>query len=289
MIIGRKKRQQVKFMVTNEDIACVNSSCLRSLESHFKDSDIREWIVTTSTFSKNIFDNTTIRSCDFRQSSFDHCRFKDAAFRATSLENACFRNCMFEGVAFENCNLINTIFRECKFINCVFSYSDLSNAFFDGWSVIVTSPFYDCVLEGMSLPGVFLPFSVTNCKDAPYIPMVCPDEGEFIGYKKAIATLDDLHEREVIVTLRIPEDALRSSAMISRKCRCSKAIVEKIEWCDPTIKKEIQCAYSSFDASFTYEEGKEVVPTNGFCDDRWETCAAGIHFFMNKKEAIAYT
>lgn len=45
-------------------------------------------------------------------------------------------------------------------------------------------------------------------------PLVCPEKGSFIGYKKC---RDDL-----IVELEIPEDALRSSAT-TRKCRCSKA------------------------------------------------------------------
>lgn len=55
------------------------------------------------------------------------------------------------------------------------------------------------------------------------IPMACPYEGEFIGYKKC----RDVNGSDAIVTLRIPAHAKRSSAW-GDKCRCSEAIVEDI-------------------------------------------------------------
>lgn len=37
----------------------------------------------------------------------------------------------------------------------------------------------------------------------------------------------------------------------------------------------------------TYKVGEMVYP-DGFDDDRWNECSHGIHFFINKQEAINY-
>ena len=115
-----------------------------------------------------------------------------------------------------------------------------------------------------------------NAKKVPYIPMVCPEEGEFIGWKKASGK---------IVKLRIPEDALRSSST-TRKCRCNKAEVVEIYNIDGTIADE-RIIQSSYDSSFTYEVGK-TVEVQDFDTNRWEECTRGIHFFINRQEAINY-
>ena len=115
-----------------------------------------------------------------------------------------------------------------------------------------------------------------GARNVPVIPMVCPDSGEFTAWKKA---------RGHIVKLLIPADAKRSSAT-GRKCRCDKAIVLDIQKLDgaPGGIKSIE---SSRDVNFVYTVGTTVsVPD--FCEDRYEECAAGIHFFINRQEAVKY-
>jgi len=106
--------------------------------------------------------------------------------------------------------------------------------------------------------------------------MVCPEEGAFIGWKKASNRL---------VKLSILEDAKRSSAT-TRKCRCDKATVLAIYNYDGTVANETW-VNSNYDPYFIYEIGKEV-EVKDFCEERWAECAAGIHFFMNRQEAIDY-
>ena len=118
--------------------------------------------------------------------------------------------------------------------------------------------------------------NLCNAKNVPYFPMVCPEEGDFIGWKKA---------SNRIIKLHIPEDALRSSST-TRKCRCSKAEVVEIYNFDGTIADERQVA-SSRDSSFVYEIGK-TVEVKDFDTNRWEECTRGIHFFLNRQEAIDY-
>ena len=115
-----------------------------------------------------------------------------------------------------------------------------------------------------------------EAENVPYIPYACPDFGMFIGFKKASG---------YIVVLEIPEDAKRLSAT-GRKCRCNKAKVIEIQNIDGT-KANVTKVASDFDSDFVYEVGKTVSVDN-FCEDRWEECSSGIHFFINRQESVNY-
>lgn len=118
--------------------------------------------------------------------------------------------------------------------------------------------------------------------------MVCPKKGSFIGWKCAYKTNPALFGhgvKFVLIKLEIPEDAKRSSAPHRRKCRCSKAKVLEIVTLDE--EKPIDIAHSLHDPSFIYKVGEEVFVDN-FCEDRMMECAPGIHFFMEKEEAMRY-
>ena len=127
-------------------------------------------------------------------------------------------------------------------------------------------------LRGADLSGAYL----RGAENVPYIPYACPDFGMFMGFKKASG---------YIVVLEIPEDAKRLSAT-GRKCRCDKAKVLEIQNIDGT-KANVTKVKSSYDSDFVYEVGKTVSVDN-FCEDRWEECSAGIHFFINRQEAVNY-
>ena len=131
-------------------------------------------------------------------------------------------------------------------------------------------------LSGVDLSGA----NLSEVKHIPYIYMVCPEEGAFIGWKKA-----EISEKQMIVKLSIPESAKRLSST-SRKCRCNKAQVLEIYNLDGTVAEEREC-YSSYDKNFIYEVGK-TVKVDAFNEDRWKECTQGIHFFMNRQEAINY-
>ena len=131
---------------------------------------------------------------------------------------------------------------------------------------------YGADLFGTNLCGADL----RGTKNVPFIPMTCPDSGSFTAWKKASG---------MIVKLLIPEDARRSSAT-GRKCRCDKAEVIAIETLDgkPANTKIVNSDYAN---SFVYEVGKTVTEPN-FCEDRFQECAPGIHFFINRQEAVDY-
>ena len=128
-------------------------------------------------------------------------------------------------------------------------------------------------LNGADLNGADL----RGAMNAPYVPMACPDEGEYTAYKKA--------RGDYIVVLHIPSYAKRSSAS-GRKCRCDKANVIRIENLDGSMA-DVSTVYSTYDDSFGYTVG-ETVTVENFDDNRWNECAPGIHHFMNRQEAIDY-
>lgn len=114
-----------------------------------------------------------------------------------------------------------------------------------------------------------------NARTAFY-PLQCPETGSFIGYKKAA---------DKIVMLEICADAKRSSAT-SRKCRCSKAKVLAITNLDGS-ESGLSEVKSDYDKDFIYRVG-EIAEVPDFDDNRWNECAAGIHFFITRDEAVKY-
>ena len=109
-----------------------------------------------------------------------------------------------------------------------------------------------------------------------FYTLQCPETGSFIGYKKASG---------YIIELEICADAKRSSAT-SRKCRCSKAKVLSITNLDGSESGLTQVR-SDYSKEFVYRVG-EIAEVSDFDDDRWNECAAGIHFFITRDEAVKY-
>ena len=109
------------------------------------------------------------------------------------------------------------------------------------------------------------------------VPMACPEEGSFIGFKKC--------RNNKIVKLEIPSDSLRCSAT-GRKCRCSKAKVISITNLDGT-NANINVAISNKDPNFIYKVS-ETIEVRDFDTNRWNECSTGIHFFITRQEAVDY-
>ena len=149
--------------------------------------------------------------------------------------------------------------------------ADLSRANLSG-ADLSGADLYGADLSGANLYGA----NLSRAENVPFIPMACPDTGSFIGFKKASGH---------IVMLGIPEDARRLSAT-GRKCRCDKANVLRIEEMDGTTS-DLTEVTSDRDSSFVYKVGK-MVSVPDFCEDRWQECSAGIHFFINRQEAVNY-
>ena len=188
-----------------------------------------------------------------------YANFSNANFSNANLSNAILRRANLSGVDLGGANLMGADLREADLRWANLRCADLTGADLEGAD-----------LTGADLRGANLEGAAVN------YPIACPEEGRFIGFKKAMNR---------IVKLEILSDAKRSSAT-GRKCRCDKAKVVAIEEKDGS-ESHITEVNSNYDETFIYRVG-EVVTVDDFDDDRWNECAPGIHFFITREEAVRY-
>lgn len=112
--------------------------------------------------------------------------------------------------------------------------------------------------------------------DLGFIPINCPSDGAFVGWKKV---------QDKLIKLLIPEDAKRCSAT-TYKCRCDKAQVLAITSLDEKSSFD-SVTNVAYNPNIEYKVGEMVYPDK-FDEDRWNECSNGIHFFINKQNAIYY-
>lgn len=149
--------------------------------------------------------------------------------------------------------------------------ANLADANFKG-ATLIGANLKDADIERANIYG-----AVLNCaKNIPFIPLACPSEGAFVAWKKV--------NNEYLVKLQIPEDARRCSAT-TMKCRCDKAIVLDITSLDGEKHYDEVVNYNY--KKTTYKVGEVVYP-DSFDENRWAECSHGIHFFVNKQDAINY-
>lgn len=172
---------------------------------------------------------------------------------------------------FSGMNLSGFTFRNRDLRNANFKYSFLHNADFGGAD-----------LQGADFVGAKLynaNFHQAKLDPDARIPMICPETGPILGYKKA--------KYNLIVTLIIPSSALRSSGT-TNICRCSKATVVSITHIDGSEYDTITHSVPSlFDDDFIYTVG-EVVEEPRFNTDRFDPSGHGIYFYLNKMDAICH-
>ena len=147
--------------------------------------------------------------------------------------------------------------------------ADLRNAYLNGADLNGAN------LNGADISGANLSGVKYNERTA-FLALVCPEEGDFIAWKKV---------GEVIIKLRIPAEAKRSSAT-SRKCRCEYAEVLELQNLDGTPYNDYKVVNNNH-VKAIYKVG-EIVRPDSWDDNRWNECSHGIHFFITRDEAVKY-
>ena len=196
-----------------------------------------------------------------------------ADLRGANLRGADLREANLRGANLRGANLREADLRGANLYEANLYGADLYGADLRGANL------YEANLRGANLRGANLRganLRGANLREAIGTYMACPTDGSFIGWKKA---------SEYIVKLQIPEDARRSSAG-GEKCRCDKAYVVEIQNADGT-KADIETIHSNHDANFVYTVGA-TVEVSDFDGDRWNECAPGIHFFIDRRAAVEY-
>lgn len=174
-------------------------------------------------------------------------------------------------------NLQHAIVHHADFKFAALNNSDLRYAYLCAANLHLTD------LRGANLIGARLDdVKVDTTTRLPFIPLVCPDTGSFVAWKGCITDAGSA----CVVKLQIPEDALRLSST-SRKCRCSRAIVLEIQEPDGTILTLPHGVHSYHDPDFRYIVGETITIVN-FDANRFNECSTGIHFFIDRQEAVRY-
>src|SRR5574344_1332624 len=247
----------------------------KSLDASFLDfSDVD--------FSKIDFHDADFRDAIFHDADFRGANFHGANFHGANFHDADFRDAIFHGANFCDADFIGAIFHGANFHDAYFRDANFHGANFHGADFIGAN-FRDadfhganfCDADFIGANNINEVISFANIENTE-LCMQCPEEGSFIGFKKAVGG---------IVKLRVTESAKRSSAT-THKCRCSEAEVLEIQNMDGT-KSERTSVSSKYDRNFIYSVGK-IVSVPDFNDDRWDGCASGIHFFMSRQEAVNY-
>ena len=207
--------------------------------------------------------------------SLDGASLYGALLNGASLDGASLDGALLNGASLYRASLAGASLNGASLYGASLNGALLNGASLNGASLDRAS-LDGASLNGASLYGASLyRASLNGAENIPYIPFTCPSDGAFIGWKKVSGHL---------IKLEIPEDARRCSAT-SNKCRCDKAKVLAIT--DITTGTERKHITNTNYAITTYTVGKMVYP-DSFDENRWNECSNGIHFFINKQDAINY-
>ena len=214
-----------------------------------------------------------LRNTNLRNANLECANLECANLMNTNLECASLRNANLECANLECASLMNTNLEYANLTNTNLEYANLRSANLEYANLRYANLRY-ANLRNADLERANLECVRTNHLTIGY-HLACPEEGSFIGYKKA---------KNCLIKLLILEDSKRSSAT-SMKCRCDKAKV--LDIIDLKTDEKIDRIESDYDSSFVYKVG-EIVQVDDFDENRWNECTTGIHFFMNKENALTY-
>ena len=205
---------------------------------------------------------------DLSRANLSGANLRGADMSGTDLSRAYLCGADMRGADLRGANLIGADLSGANLIGADLSGADLSGADMSGTDLSRAN------LSGARLNGADMR-KVKYDEHTAFYALQCPEEGSFIGYKKA---------HGYIIKLEILADAKRSSAT-SRKCRCSAAKVLSITAVDGSA--DVAEIASDRDANFFYRVG-DIVRVDNFDENKWNECSTGIHFFITRSEAEQY-
>ena len=244
----------------------------------------KRWLDTPKGWSKE--DRADLSGVDLKEVDLTGAYLGGAYLSGADLSSACLRGADLRGAYLSGAYLDRADFSGADLSGADLSRAHISEACLRGVDLtnadlrkadLSEADLDEACLSRADLRGAYL----RGAKNVPFIPMACPDTGAFVAWKKCISK-----NGAAIVKLLIPEDAKRSSGT-GRKCRADRAVVLDIQTISGgTLEGAI--VWSAHDNSFFYCVGETVTPKEPFDDDRFNECSSGIHFFINRKEAVWY-
>ena len=255
----------------------MNKEIKISIKSRWTGSILFEYSSVDNTLAKTVTEalkgdaylcDADLRDADLRDANLRGANLRDANLCDANLRGANLRGANLRGANLRDADLCGADLRDANLRGANLRDADLCGADLRDADLCYANLCY-ANLCGANLCGA-------NLCGAKGTYMACPTDGSFIGWKKASG---------YIVKLQIPEDARRNSAG-GEKCCCDKAYVVEIQNMDGT-KADIDTIHSNHDTNFVYTVGA-TVEVSDFDGDRWNECATGIHFFIDRRAAVEY-
>jgi len=240
--------------ITQEDLA-KHAAWLRGEPDGVRVVTVSRADLSGANLSHADLSGANLNHADLSHANLNHANLSRANLSYANLSGADLSRANLSGANLSGANLSHADLSRANLSHADLSYADLSHA----------------NLSRANLSGA----NLNRAKNIPdfvaAITSIVP-EGELIVYKKLIGG--------AIATLRVLKEAKRSNAT-GRKCRAEYAEVLAVQ---DGYGNAIESGGSRFDHDFIYRVGETVRP-HEWCEDRWQECAGGIHFYLTRYEA----
>jgi hypothetical protein len=195
---------------------------------------------------------------------------QDANLQGANLQGANLRGAYLQGANLQGANLQGAYLQGAYLQGANLQDANLQGAYLQGaylqGAYLQGANLQDANLQGAYLQGVKLP-------ELTAAQTLIVTQGTLIGWKKC--------QGGVLVRLRIPRQARRSNAT-GRKCRAEYVKVLEVIGSDVGVTNPPDGVRTEYRAG-------EIVRCHQWCEDRWQECAGGIHFFLTREEAEDYS
>lgn len=263
------------------NLESVNFSRMDMTNVDFKGSNLRNACLARSTMNKVWFNDTCLSGANMWHSSMWDTIFDNANLSSADLSFADIRFASFDNTNLYGVNFKGTIIYQSTFYHSNCEEASFVNAWISDGMFRYTS--LKSVAVSYRTSWFYTSFDDESMVNNNICSLACPSHGSFVAWK--FARLKDNHSNIILVKLEIPEDAQRSSGT-TNKCRASKAKVLEVEDLDGNKLSDDIEIVSDFDPGFTYKVGDIIEPDIQFDNNRWNECSHGIHFFIDKRDAI---
>ncbi len=260
---GMTMRQTLEASTSgNADLSNADLSNANLSDAKLRNADLSNADLSNADLSNANLSDANLRNADLSYANLSNAKLRNADLSNANLSNANLRNADLSNANLRNANLSYANLSYAKLRNADLSNADLSDA------DLSNADLSDVDLSDVDLSNADL----SNAKNADLAIAKTRilGDGSLIGWKKCLL--------DVIVKLRIPEEAKRSHAF-GRKCRAEYVDVLDVFGAEQGI--------SAYDRKTVYAVGQRVTPDK-FCESWQDECSNGIHFFITRIEAENY-
>lgn len=236
---------------------------------HWINKDCEGWEAMRACLSYCDLSGANLQGVDLRQAILTSSNLSGATLRYSDLSGA-----RMNYVSLKGADLYHSDCRDASLFGASLICSNIVLADFKG-ADIRYADFQEAIVMYTNLKNT----NLAHAFNVPQIPMTCPDEGSFIGWK-AVKNSFKIY----IVKMSIPAEARRSSGT-TRKCRAE--FVDVLDIYDLDTGEKVDKVFNGNEATAAYVVGRRTY-ADRWDEDRFNECSHGIHFFINRIEAEGY-